>query len=259
MVSSQHGRFAGRLTHTGRYRWRRQGRDSHVDGDSYPEIMARVWQKLYVVNHDGTISSEIPMFPNETSAILGGYPPPAVGESDGGGFWEIVIPCNHSVVVCLDCPGAWNPSSMFWPSGRFDAPNSGAYVPRLLRIDRTLFSAGNAGSLDSSLDASMRNMSRQYIILGGHSCTMPGVPLPGGLATPPVNWDSFTDLMLKLINGPCFVDFTGQLDSAGTATAQINTFGPLSSGSIGRIYCFAYALNNPWDFASNPVNVAIVP
>jgi hypothetical protein len=48
----------------------------------------------------------------------------------------------------------------------------------------------------------------------------------------------------------------GQLDSQGSATAQLNL--PPVPGFAGVTMYFAYALNGPWDFVSNPVPITIV-
>jgi hypothetical protein len=49
----------------------------------------------------------------------------------------------------------------------------------------------------------------------------------------------------------------GILDASGTATAQLNA--PPVPGFAGVTMHYAYALNNPWDFVSNPVAIEIVP
>jgi hypothetical protein len=41
--------------------------------------------------------------------------------------------------------------------------------------------------------------------------------------------------------------------------AIFNTLGSMPPGMAGVTLSFAYALNNPWDFASNPVGIEIVP
>jgi hypothetical protein len=53
------------------------------------------------------------------------------------------------------------------------------------------------------------------------------------------------------------MDFTGMLDGSGMAAAQLN-LGP-APGAAGTTLHFAFALNAPWDFASNAVPVSIVP
>jgi hypothetical protein len=50
----------------------------------------------------------------------------------------------------------------------------------------------------------------------------------------------------------------GTLDASGTATAQLNA-PPLRPEFVGITMHYAYALNNPFDFVSNPVAIEIVP
>jgi hypothetical protein len=77
------------------------------------------------------------------------------------------------------------------------------------------------------------------------------------MVTLPVNWDVFTDFVLALLNTYVFSNFLGTLDATGMATAQLNA--PPIPGFAGITMHYAYALNNPWDFVSNPVAVEIVP
>ena len=48
------------------------------------------------------------------------------------------------------------------------------------------------------------------------------------------------------------------LNSYGESAATFDTLGPIP-GVAGATLYFAYALNNPWDFVSNPVRIKIVP
>ena len=80
----------------------------------------------------------------------------------------------------------------------------------------------------------------------------------GGQATLPVNWDLFTSLVLSLMNTPPFQNFMAMLDGNGRASAVFNTYGPVA-GMAGFTISFAYALNGPWDYASNGANIEIVP
>ena len=126
-------------------------------------------------------------------------------------------------------------------------------------LDRTpdFIPAQTGGIVDFKLDAGPGNAGRNYILLGSVTGTVPGFPLPGGLATLPINWDPFTDFVLVFINTPVFFNFLGQLDANGQALAILNA-PPLPANAIGVIMDFAYALNNPWDCASNPVTVRII-
>ena len=107
------------------------------------------------------------------------------------------------------------------------------------------------------LDAGDAQAGRTYLLLGGITGTVPGTPLPGGMATLPINWDLFTQIVLSLVNTPVFTNFSGNLDASGAASAQMNI--PPVQGSAGMTMYYAYALYNPWDFVSNPVAIEIVP
>ncbi|MFH1998202.1 MAG: hypothetical protein ABIK28_00910 [Planctomycetota bacterium] len=114
------------------------------------------------------------------------------------------------------------------------------------------------GSVEFTLNAGLNHASRNYIILGSLSGSYPGTPLPKGYAVLPLNWDIFTDLVLSLLNTYPLTHFLSVLDSRGSAKgAQLN-FAPVP-GSSGLTMYFAYAINNPWDFVSNPLVVTIIP
>ena len=113
------------------------------------------------------------------------------------------------------------------------------------------------GSISFYLDAGASNAGRNYIILGSVTGTEPGTPLPGGKATLPLNWDNFTNVIINMVNSPLFTNFQGKLDGQGNGTAQLNL--PPVPGTAGLTMYYAFALNNPWDFASNPVGIEITP
>lgn len=117
------------------------------------------------------------------------------------------------------------------------------------------------GTVNFALDAGGANAGRSYLLAGGVTGTDPGYPLPGGAATLPVNFDVFTHYILfPLINTPTFQDFLGALDGDGKATAVLYWPGPsMPPGSVGIVMYYAYCLGWPWEFASNYVEVEIVP
>lgn len=127
-----------------------------------------------------------------------------------------------------------------------------------LMYDASSISARVGGTVNFDLDAGVSNANRNYILLGSISGTMPGTSLPGGMETIPLNFDTFTDLVMINLNSSVFVDFLGQLDAMGQATAQLNA-PQLSAGLAGTIMDFAFALNAPWNFASNAVAVTVLP
>jgi len=119
-------------------------------------------------------------------------------------------------------------------------------------------SAATGGSVDLFLTAGLTHGQRSYVLAGSLSGTTPGTPLPGGSATLPLNWDPFTSLVLEQINTPTFSLFAGSLDAQGNATAQLN-LPALVPALIGTRISFAYALSAPFDYASTPVVIEIVP
>ena len=122
----------------------------------------------------------------------------------------------------------------------------------------TTISANAGGTVNFTLDAEAGKANRIYLLLGSISGTNPGTPLPGGSVTLPLNWDIFTNIVVDLINTPIFSNFMGKLNGTGSANAIFDTLAPIS-GTAGLTMHFAFALNNPWDFVSNPVGIEIVP
>jgi hypothetical protein len=111
-----------------------------------------------------------------------------------------------------------------------------------------------------TLSAGPGNGLRDYLILSSLSGNAPGIPLPGGDVVVPINWDIVTTYALQYIHLPNWTLFMGTLDGSGQGTAIFTPDGILT-GLMGFTMSFAYALGPPpgWDFASNPINVAIEP
>jgi Tol biopolymer transport system component len=114
------------------------------------------------------------------------------------------------------------------------------------------------GTVDFTLDANSDNAARNYLLLGSVTGTDPGFPLPGGETVLPLTWDPFTDLVLAYVNTSLFNNFMATLDGTGQSTAQLNA-PALSPTYVGLVMYYAYCLNNPFNFVSNPVGIEIVP
>ncbi|MFH2002505.1 MAG: choice-of-anchor Q domain-containing protein [Planctomycetota bacterium] len=128
----------------------------------------------------------------------------------------------------------------------------------MIRGDSPTLSEATGGSIHFFLDAGSDDANRIYLILGSISGTVPGTPLPFGYVTLPLNWDWFTELVWNYKTSALFQDFLGTLDAGGQAHAQLNV-GPLPPGSAGIILYFAFTCNNPFNIASHPVELLIVP
>jgi len=109
-----------------------------------------------------------------------------------------------------------------------------------------------------TLDAGVANSNRGYLLAGSLAGTQPGTPLPGGLATIPLNRDGLTNYILANLGQPTFTGFFGTLDAAGQATAYLNA-PPLAPSWVGIDIYFAFATVSPWDFASNAVAIEVEP
>ncbi|MFH2000040.1 MAG: hypothetical protein ABIK28_10180, partial [Planctomycetota bacterium] len=131
--------------------------------------------------------------------------------------------------------------------------------PTLWSMVRTI-PMQEGGYINFALTAGPGNANRWYLLIGGVSGILPGTLLPGGMVTLPVNMDAFTSFFLfPLLNTPVFANFLGQLDPLGNASAQLNTLGPLPPTAVGLYMHYAYCMNNPFNFASNPVAIEIMP
>jgi hypothetical protein len=118
--------------------------------------------------------------------------------------------------------------------------------------------ASTGAIIDFTLSAGLGNAERLYLILAGTSGTSPGFMLPGGTTVLPLNWDPLTDVVLINLNSTLFQDFFGSLGITGYGKARLNA-GSLPPESVGLILYFAYCLNEPFDFASNALEIEIVP
>lgn len=130
----------------------------------------------------------------------------------------------------------------------------GPFAYPVLQSHTSVISSSFGGMAKMILLAGMPNANRNYIILGSLSGTSPGTPLPGGMATLPLNWDIFTSLGIDLINTPAFANFMGPLDGNGAGSATFDTLGAIPSAAGLTLY-FAFAVASPWDFVSNPVSI----
>jgi parallel beta-helix repeat protein len=108
------------------------------------------------------------------------------------------------------------------------------------------------GTVDFALDARETNGGRTYLVMCSASGYTPGWDL--GQVTVPLNRDAITDLFLSLLNTPLFLEFMGDLDAEGMATPQMNV-PELSPGLGDFTLYFAYVLNQPFNFASNHVEI----
>ncbi|MBU0754204.1 MAG: right-handed parallel beta-helix repeat-containing protein, partial [Planctomycetes bacterium] len=127
-----------------------------------------------------------------------------------------------------------------------------------LSLDAYTICTRTGGSSVLHLHGGADKAFRNYFVLGGVSGIYPGTPLPGNQAMLWLNCDFFTDFVVANMNSSFFDDFFGALDENGAATATVDTLVPIPDAVGAKLY-FAYALGYPWEFASNPVVIDLVP
>jgi len=118
-------------------------------------------------------------------------------------------------------------------------------------------SVSKGGEARLMAEADVSAAARGYAILGSMSGTLPGMQV--GSVTLPLNPDNFMNIVYHNLNSPIFQDFYGTLNGAGRAIGTLHVKGPLNPGLAGTTVNFAYLLLNPVCFASNAVDVKLVP
>ncbi|MEM7200709.1 MAG: hypothetical protein AAF628_10610 [Planctomycetota bacterium] len=131
--------------------------------------------------------------------------------------------------------------------------------PPTLQASAATLSASTGGAVTLQLD-NPPFAGRTYVMLAGASGTAPGFRLPGppAIVNMDLNIDGVTAAMIPWINTPAFERFAGTLDAGGQATATLRL--PPLPALAGQSLWFAYAQDgSPWEFASNSVQVSLVP
>lgn len=101
----------------------------------------------------------------------------------------------------------------------------------------------------------------RYIIGGSGSGSFPGT-LQDGYRVP-LNYDSYSEKLLRGLDLPAYSNFTGYLDAAGHTDAHLTMQGASVPGLVGRIYYHAAVLIDPKSghivSATNPVELLLLP
>ena len=128
----------------------------------------------------------------------------------------------------------------------------------MIRFVPDTLSAATGGPNQIFLFAGSDDAQRTYLILGCTTGTEPGTLLPQGNITLPLDWDLLTDFIWVYKNSSLFQGFLGTLDADGKGFAQVN-IGPLPPECVGIIVYFAFTCNKPFNLASHPVQLEVVP
>ena len=111
-------------------------------------------------------------------------------------------------------------------------------------------------NIEFYLDAGVRNANRVFLIIGGLNNKNPGSLMPGGFIFLPFMLDHFSINLAQLINSQILLNFYGTLDNNGCGRSQMK-INKLRPEFIGLNLYFAFCLNYPFDYVSNPVVITI--
>ncbi len=126
-----------------------------------------------------------------------------------------------------------------------------------LSLSEVYFEGSTGGTILLNLDGIQSMAGRTYMLALSASGTSPGTMVNGVLV--PLNRDAYTTYCMAHLNTYIFTDFQGTLDGNGDAAATFNAPVITDPGLIGATLNFAWVTLFPVDFASNPVDLLIVP
>ena len=126
-----------------------------------------------------------------------------------------------------------------------------------LKTDVDNIPEATGGVVNFTLTAGLDNAGKTYVLLGSMAGKAPGLTLPSG-NTLGLVWDAFSDSVLGSANNMVFQNFIGVFDGTGTATATLDSLGPINPGFVGTKLYFAYTtFYYPWEMVSNTAVIEI--
>ena len=128
---------------------------------------------------------------------------------------------------------------------------------RALFADVSTISVAATGTQTLSLDAGVGNAGRKYVVLGTFTGTVPGITLGSGVHIP-LNQSAYLNFTATRPNTPLLSNSVGTLNGFGKATATFN-LPHVPAAVAGLVLNHAFVLVQPINFASNAVEVTLVP
>ena len=123
--------------------------------------------------------------------------------------------------------------------------------------DVSTLSVGNTGSAHFTLEAGLANANRPYWVLGTFNGTTPGLTLAGGTHIP-LNPSLYLSFTLTRPNTGLLQNSLGFLNANGHAASTFN-LPHVPAQAAGLVLDHAFILLQPINFASNAVEVTLVP
>jgi hypothetical protein len=123
--------------------------------------------------------------------------------------------------------------------------------------DTASLSVANPGSAHFSLEAGLANANRPYWVLGTFSGTTPGLNLAGGTHLP-LNPSLYLTFTITNPNTGLLSNSLGFLNANGHGASTF-TLPHIPAQAAGLVLDHAFVLLSPVNFASNAVEVTLVP
>ncbi|MDF1798498.1 MAG: VCBS repeat-containing protein [Planctomycetota bacterium] len=230
-----------------------------VDGDELPELLLQVGNAIFAIDGDG---SDLPGFPFVLPAAVSSAtssPAPVLADLDKDGLAELVATASSDLtkVQQLDVPFSADVAP--WSQDDGDARGTSWYRPAALTAASHSVPAGGAATIAFALELGPQQAGALYFLLAGASGTAPGLALPGGPGSLPLNIDAVSVFALGAAGGPLLPGFVGVLDQAGRASASLVAPSGLFAGLAGARIDFAAVLGASFGAATNPVGVWVTP
>lgn len=146
-----------------------------------------------------------------------------------------------------------------WP---VDAAGVGTKTNLVIKVEALFaeveqISIANPGTQVLELRAGPAYANRTYFVLGTFTGSAPGITLANGTKIP-LNPSAYLNFTVSNPNTPLLSNSLGVLDGAGEATAAF-TLPHVPASAAGLVIHHAYVLLQPINFASNAVEVTLVP
>jgi len=127
--------------------------------------------------------------------------------------------------------------------------------------DTISLSASEGGEQILSIDAGKSFAGFRYIVAGSSSGVFPGTMMDS--VRVPLNYDSYSEMMLTAIDRPGYGGCRGHLDATGKAQARLSMPAGQAPSLIGTIYYHAAVLIDPKTnrvvSTTNAVEVLLLP
>ena len=130
-----------------------------------------------------------------------------------------------------------------------------------LSSDVLSLSASEGGVQVLSIAAGVEYAGYQYLIAGTSSGVFPGTAQDG--LRVPLNYDNYTETLLRGISQPAFGHFRGNLDAEGKAQAKLTMPPSQVPSLIGKVYHHAAVVIDPKTHqlvdVTNPIELLLLP